>query len=145
LGVTAPAFKKALEKHGVDKYRVKSKQSKLDPVIQLPRNKEEFAVLHEKYGVAKIAKMVGLSRAIITRMKYRYGLTSPRDKFIGKENDCNSAEWLREHYVKQKMSMRKCAKLARVPSCTIRNWLIGHGIVPRPRTVKNATLQAGIP
>lgn len=145
LGVTASAFKKALERHGVDKYRVKPKKPKPDPVIKLPRSKEEFEALHEKHGVAKIAQMTGLSRSKITNMKYKHGLTSPRDKFIGGENECNNIEWLKEHYVKQKMSMRKCAKLAKVSLCTIRNWLISHGIVPRPKTVKNATLQAGIP
>jgi len=142
LGVSVLAFNRALKKHGVKKYKTRSEQPKVDP-IQLPRNKEEFEELYKKYGVAKIAKMTGLSRAIIVKMKHKYGLTSPRTKFVGSgHSGCNDAKWLREHYINQKMSMKKCAQLANVAPNTIRNWLINHGIVPRSR---NATLQAGIP
>lgn len=144
LGVTRRAFKCALDKYEIDKYRVKPRPPKPEPTIQLPRTKDEYQELYNKHGKVKIAKMSGLSVTLVERIRYRLGVSSPRTKFIGGNNKHNTIEWLREYYVKQKMSMRKCAKLAGVAPNTIRNWLINHGMVPRPRSRKNATLQAGI-
>jgi len=147
LGVTAPAFNKALKRGGINKFSNKNINNNTNKTMSLPRNKEDFQKLFNKYGVAKIAKMCGLSRYVVVRMKRKYDLESPRqDKYKSKNTYYNNKKWLKEHYVDKKLSMNKCAKIAGVSSVTIRNWLISHGIVPRPpRIIKNAILQAGIP
>lgn len=146
LGVSRDSFNEALNRNKIDKYRVKARPKKEEPSIVLPRTKEGFQELHNKYGVAKIARMAGLSKKTVKKIKYRHDVVSPRrDKHLPKDSECNCLEWLVEHYVKKKLSLKKCSKLAGVAPNTIRSWLINHGIVPRPRRGKNATLQAGIP
>jgi len=148
LGITNASFRKALNRNNINKFRVKPRvaKTKSTPTIKLPRTKEEFEELLDKYSIPKIAQMSGLSRQIVIRIKNRHGIESPRkDKYSIKNVSYNDTDWLKEHYVNQKMSMRKCAEMAGVAPNTIRNWLISHGIIPRPRLKKNATLQAGIP
>lgn len=148
LGISVPAFRKALKRHGIKKYRMKSMPRKFkgELPIDLPRTKEGLEKLFQKYGTHKLAKLSGYSTVLIWRLRNKYDVVNcKRDKFLARPNECNDQEWLEEHYIKQKLSLRQCAKIAGVTPMTIRSWLISHKIVPRPRLGRNAILQAGIP
>jgi len=149
LGVTTEVFKKALNRNNIDRYRKKKKPKTTQPIkekIKIPRNKDDFEKILEKHGIVKLSKLSGLSRQRIEYLKNKYGAVNTRtEKYSFKNGKYNTKQWLKEHYVDKKMSLRKCAEIAGVSPNTIRSRLISYGIIPRPPMTKNATLQAGIP
>lgn len=81
------------------------------------------------FGVPKIAKITGTYNGKIQRSLKRYQIESAG--FGRCRNKCCNKEWLVEHYLKQKMPLAECAKLAGVNPYTIYNWLLKFDIYPR--------------
>jgi transposase len=90
--------------------------------------------LYEHYvvkglGTPKIARIAGTYDKKIQRRLRRYGIE--RVGFGRCNNKCCNKEWLVKHYLKEKMTLMECAKLANVNIYTIYNWLLKFDIYPR--------------
>lgn len=73
-----------------------------------------------------------LSRAVNRSRNYiRTILRSKSTNPVSTPGPVRSREWLLEHYINQRMSLRQCAKIAGVAHCTIRDWLTKFNIQSR--------------
>jgi hypothetical protein len=87
----------------------------------------------EGYGTPTIARIINRSNVlVVNRLKNRYHIKTRTHKEAVKSNSklCN-LEWLTEHYVIKRWSLKKCAQVAGVVPYTIYNWLIKFKLDPR--------------
>lgn len=82
--------------------------------------------VNKNIGIKALAKSIGRSRTFIRKRLRSLGVTNNYVK-----NPYYNKEWLYEHYMVQKQSMRQCGKIAGVSHCTIRLWLAEFGIPSR--------------
>ena len=144
LEVSPSAIREWREKLGVE-CRVKINTSymrewntgKEYPLVEDPKiwdNKEWLSEQYEKngYGRRIIAKMINRDPKVVKLRLRRYGIRI-RDvrEASQSKNPCCNKEWLEEHYEKQGLSQRKCAKIADVNPQTIVNWLVKFGMSVR--------------
>ncbi len=120
IGLVVPSEKRI--------HKIKSYPS-LDALPEDWREKEIFIKLYNTYGPKNLSEASGLSLRNIFHI---------RQKFLGtkvhKPHKCDDYDWLMEHYVKQRLSHSKCAKIACVSTVTINQWLIKHGIHRRSQS-----------
>lgn len=84
------------------------------------------------YGAERIARIVGRTKQTVQKHLKRFGIKQREWKHsVSSHNPKCTLEWLTENYIKQCKSTRECAIEAGVNGCTITDWLIKFGILPR--------------
>jgi DNA-binding transcriptional regulator YiaG len=107
------------------------------PLIEDPKiwdNKEWFSEQYEEKELGRrvIAKMINKTPLFVLTRLRKYEIQTRDVKEASKsKNPCCTREWLEEHYERQGLSQRKCAKLAGVNPQTIVNWLVKFGMSVR--------------
>lgn len=104
------------------------------PLIDVPPDwdtKEWLEWASTRYTIRRIALSTGKSmRTIYSRYK-KWGL---KPTYVSKsQNPCCTEEWVREHYVNQRLSQKECAKLAGICTQAFANWLNRFKIAVRTR------------
>ena len=79
--------------------------------------------VNNKVTVLELSKAVLRSRGYVKRV-----LKAHRKKPNNTIHPCMNKEWVEEHFVKQRLSLRRCARIAGVSYGTIRGWLSHFGI-----------------
>ena len=108
---------------------------RLKTQVELPENwdvREWWEANYPRYGIYMLSKITGLNKLTVRKRLRRYGIKtiSKKEAEFSKHPCCN-VEWLKEHYYKNDMSLRACARLAGVSTDTIRGWMIAFKLQTR--------------
>ena len=88
--------------------------------------------LVERHGTPTVARMINRSIVLVVKRLKRFNIkTRPHKEAVRPKSEFCSVEWLTEHYIDKKWSLKKCAQAAGVVSYTIYNWLIHFRMNPR--------------
>jgi hypothetical protein len=94
-------------------------------------NKPWWLENYAKYGIPKLAKMIGKRQgAVIDHLRY-LGIPRNTTRRRFPENPCCNKDWLEEHYIIRGKTLRECAELANVNAYTIYNWLATFSLLIR--------------
>jgi hypothetical protein len=82
-----------------------------------------------RYSIRDIAWAIGRSYTATRRQLQRQGVVlRPASRATRSMHYCCTRRWLREHYVAARLSLTRCARLARVSSYTMTTWLLHYEI-----------------
>jgi len=131
----------------LDKYKLRNKTKAVYRHGAKPVPKLDKALLKDREFIKRLYAQ-GYSRDLLSRMfgintSYAHQLVAgfcsdllEEKKRREEQRVHKNKEWLIEHYVRKRWSMRKCAKVAGVHTTTISNWLTKYGLPIRIKKYK---------
>ena len=138
LGLSAWTIRQYKKRAGIQ-YR--NSHNKLPPNLQLPVHldlpggwdtAEWWRAHYPRYGMHILVRETGLGyRTVRRRVQKHCGGIRSHQEATHPTHPCCNEEWLREHYIDQGLSQKRCGVIAGVSDYTIRNWLVRYGIQVR--------------